>query len=160
MTRKQRKFISAMRDGLSLAEAAAIAGYTRDYAQRLLNEPSMIAAIEERPAEKPAKAAGRDDSDPKKVLQEIISDPTGDEKVKIAAIRALTAIKREEQEPEFPAVTIIDDIQTDQGCAGCPLLEWVVDLWEEFGPGKEGSENAETGNVAGSPGAGVHGECG
>lgn len=112
MTRKQRKFVAALRDGVSFEEAAAIAGYTRAYAQRLMNEPEMIRAIEEPERKRPAEPVIPDEEEasPEKILESMIKDDLLDERVRISAVRAFHGIVRDRKPKGPPPPVIIDDI--------------------------------------------------
>lgn len=122
MTRKQRRLVSALRDGLPIEEAAAVAGYTQDYARRLIEEPSIRAAIDA-PDPEPAPTVeappgGGMALEPAEMLRSIISDPAQDTRVRITATRALAMVERD-KEPEREAPVFIDDVPDCEHCKGC-----------------------------------------
>ena len=116
MTRKQRAFVEAVREGLGLEEAAARAGYGVEYAQRLLEEPAIKAAIDAPDLPEPVS-----DRTPEDMLRRVALDPTQDDRVKIAAARALYVQEREKKPVLDTKPVIIDDISICEDCPGFHL---------------------------------------
>ena len=114
LTRKQKAFVAAVREGMGLEEAAAKAGYGVEYAARLLEEPAIRAASDAPDREEPERA-----QTPAEMLRGIAMDPTQDERVRITAARALYMQERDVKTPPPPPV-IIDDIPD---CNECEFAE-------------------------------------
>ena len=131
MTGKQRRLVSAIRDGLPIAEAAAAAGYTQDYARRLVEEPAIRAAIdapdpEPAPQQAAARAVGMQ-QDPSDMLRSIINDADQDTRVRITATRALAMVERDRRPDGGPPMLITltpRDPARCMVCPGCLLQKW------------------------------------
>ncbi len=114
MTRKQRRFVDAIREGCGLEEAAERAGYGAAYAAKLMEEPAIRAAIDAPDQPEPTL-----DKTPADMLRRLALDPEQDERVRITAARALYMQERDVKPKPEPPV-IIDDIPD---CEECDLAD-------------------------------------
>ena len=135
MTAKQRRFVAAIRQGEGLEDAAANVGYTIAYAQRLLNEPAIRAAIDapDRPEPERPPLASPVEADPEQVLRDMISDGSLDERVRITAVRALASVTKPKEQASD--IVIIDDIPL---CDDCDRAEEMRAIKSEIWMANEG----------------------
>ncbi|HIS04008.1 MAG TPA: hypothetical protein IAA75_08945 [Candidatus Pullichristensenella avicola] len=127
MTRKRQIFVAQLAAGSMPEDAARAAGYTPAYAAALAARDDVQEVVKRRRAyidamreRRNAEGALEGPREPGQVLEELAYDELQDPRVRIAAVRALSQLHRNDESGEPRTVIILDDVLC-QGCDKRPI---------------------------------------